>query len=85
MAEERRGDLIRLIRPVYLYSIQNIADAHHSYNIPALRQTLRGVIDRFKAMDRFCFVEGDMNGALTLRVENDTYVTRLKRDANAVD
>lgn len=36
-------------------------------------QTMRGVIDRFKAMDRFCFVEGDMNGALTLRVENDRY------------
>jgi hypothetical protein len=35
---------------------------------------MRGVIDRFKAMDRFCFVEGDMNGALTLRVENDRCV-----------
>lgn len=35
---------------------------------------MRGVIDRFKAMDRFCFVEGDMNGALTLRVDNDRCV-----------
>lgn len=42
---------------------------------------MRGVIDRFKAMDRFCFVEGDMNGALTLRVENDRYVARLTRHA----
>jgi len=26
---------------------------------------------RFKSMDRFCFVDGDMGGALTLRVQND--------------
>jgi hypothetical protein len=34
-------------------------------------RSMRTVIDRFKAMDRFCFVDGDMGGALTLRVEND--------------
>lgn len=45
-------------------------------------KSMRVVLDRFKAMDRFCHVDGDMNGSLTLRVENDrvhvkTFYTNL--------
>jgi hypothetical protein len=34
-------------------------------------RSLRTVIDRFKSMDRFCLIQGDMTGSLNFKIEND--------------
>ncbi|GAB5033927.1 checkpoint protein [Nannochloropsis oceanica] len=34
-------------------------------------RSMRTVLERFKSMDRFCFVDGDMGGSLRLHVQND--------------
>ncbi len=55
---------------IQYYTPPDVPVPHVQLELPYNR-SMRTVLDRFKAMDRYCFVDGDMSGALSLRVEND--------------
>ncbi|TFJ82210.1 hypothetical protein NSK_006539 [Nannochloropsis salina CCMP1776] len=63
---------IRVMRAadIQYYMPPDVAMPRVQLELPYNR-SMRTVLERFKIMDRFCFVDGDMSGALRLRLQND--------------